>query len=84
MFKLNLAEEAKKLTGTTAQDTVNSANQAVQQVVDQVTETGQKVLDDVCKTTQDAGEKAVQNVTSQVSAWGKSFGQSEEKKNAST
>ncbi|XP_061491002.1 adipogenesis regulatory factor [Rhineura floridana] len=84
MFKVNLAEEAKKLTGTTAQDTVNAAGQAVQQVLDQVAEAGQKVVDDVCKTAQDAGEKATQNITGQVNAWGKSFGQSEEKKNVST
>ncbi|XP_066478505.1 adipogenesis regulatory factor-like [Tiliqua scincoides] len=84
MFKLNLAEEATKLVGSTAQDTVNAAGQAAQQVVDQVTEAGQKALDDVCKNAQDAGEKAVQSVTTQMTAWGKSFGQSEEKKNVSS
>ncbi|XP_062987714.1 adipogenesis regulatory factor-like [Elgaria multicarinata webbii] len=84
MFKLNLAEEATKLAGSTAQDKVNSAGQAVQQVVEEVTEAGQKVVDDVCKTAQDTGEKATQGLTTQVNAWGKSFGQSEEKKNVST
>lgn len=43
-----------------------------------------EVVDDVCKTAQDAGEKVTQGVTSQVTSWGKSFSQSEEKKNVST
>ncbi|XP_060130971.1 adipogenesis regulatory factor [Zootoca vivipara] len=84
MFKLNLEEEAKKLTGTTPQDAVNSAGQAVQKALDQVTEAGQKVVDDTCKAAQDTGEKAAQSLTSQVTAWGKAFGQSEEQKNVST
>ncbi|XP_015281147.1 PREDICTED: adipogenesis regulatory factor [Gekko japonicus] len=83
MFKLNLAEEATKV-GNTAQETANSASQAMQQTIDQATAAGQKALDDACKSAQDAGEKAVQNVTSQVNAWGKSFGLSEEKKDVPT
>ncbi|XP_063162356.1 adipogenesis regulatory factor [Candoia aspera] len=83
MFKLDFTEEAAKI-GNTAQDAVNSAGQAVQHVLDQVTEAGQKAIDTTCKTTQDTGEKAIQNVTSQITAWGKSFGESEEKKNASS
>ncbi|XP_054839279.1 adipogenesis regulatory factor [Eublepharis macularius] len=79
MFKLNLAEEATKLAGNKAQETVNSAGQTIQQAVDQAAEAGQKALGDACKCAQDAGEKAVQNVTNQVTTWGKSFGQSEEK-----
>ncbi|KAM6443709.1 adipogenesis regulatory factor [Liasis olivaceus] len=82
MFKLNFTEEATKI-GNSAQDAVNSAGQAVQHVLDQVTEAGQKAIDDTCKTAHDAGEKAKQNVTSQMTAWSKSFGESEEKKNAS-
>ncbi|XP_048360846.1 adipogenesis regulatory factor-like [Sphaerodactylus townsendi] len=79
MFKLNLAEDTKVI-GNKAQEAVNSAGEAIQQAIDQATEAGQKALDDACKSAQDAGDKAVQNVTSQVSAWGKSFGKSEEKK----
>ncbi|KAJ7324333.1 hypothetical protein JRQ81_017353 [Phrynocephalus forsythii] len=63
---------------------VNATNEAVQQVVDEVTEAGQKVVDDVCQSAQDAGEKVTQDITSQVTSWGKCFGQSEEKKNVST
>ncbi|XP_070802016.1 adipogenesis regulatory factor-like [Pituophis catenifer annectens] len=79
MFKFNLSEETSKI-GNTAQDAVNSAGQTVQHVLDQATETGQKVIDDTCKTAQDTGEKAMQNVTGQITALGKSFGQSGEKK----
>lgn len=43
-----------------------------------------KALDDACKSAQDAGEKAVQNVTKQVNTWGKNFGLSEEKKDVPT
>ncbi|KAM3834790.1 uncharacterized protein M6D78_009677 [Vipera latastei] len=83
MFKFNPLEDTCKI-GSAAQDAVNSAGQAVQHAVDQVTETGQKVIDDTCKTAQDTGEKAVQNVTGQITAWGKSFGESGEKKNEET
>ncbi|XP_028585096.2 uncharacterized protein LOC114597129 [Podarcis muralis] len=84
MFKLNLEEEGKGLTGMASQVAVNSAGQAVEKALDQATEAGQKVVDDTCKAAQDTGEKAAQSLTSQVTAWGKSFGQSEEQKNVST
>ncbi|XP_042312040.1 adipogenesis regulatory factor [Sceloporus undulatus] len=81
MFKVDLAEQATKLAGNTVQDKVDSAGQGIQQVASQVTEAGQKVVDEVCRGAQDAGEKATQCVTNQINTFGKSFGQSEEKKN---